>query len=155
MPSLRENTPHKKSERHFVTAVNRIPAMPMPHRITASAVKLKPLRAFLPYHAPRMNGDKYIVVSSQRDPSVSAPKMDDCYMTGVVIRVRQVVKKNEDYVRILVVAESRIRISEIYQTIRSPSVQKERVEKSSKNRSQPVFRSRMSRISQPAPPSTR
>lgn len=62
-----------------------------------------------------MNGDKYIVVSSQRDPSVSAPKMDDCYMTGVIIRVRQVVKKNEDYVRILVVVEQRVRIEDIYE----------------------------------------
>jgi len=62
-----------------------------------------------------MNGDKYIVVSSQRDPSVSAPKMDDCYMTGVIVRVRQVVKKNEDYVRILVVVEQRVRIEDIYE----------------------------------------
>ncbi len=62
-----------------------------------------------------MNGDKYIVVSSQRDPSVSAPKMDDCYMTGVLVRVRQVVKKNEDYVRILVVVEQRVRIEDIYE----------------------------------------
>lgn len=63
-----------------------------------------------------MNGDKYIAVSSQRDPSVSAPKMDDCYMTGVIVRVRQVVKKNEDYVRILVVVEQRIRIEDIYES---------------------------------------
>ena len=62
-----------------------------------------------------MNGDKYIVVSSQRDPSVSDPKMDDCYMTGVIVRVRQVVKKNEDYVRILVVVEQRVRIEDIYE----------------------------------------
>ena len=62
-----------------------------------------------------MNGDKYIVVSSQRDPSVSAPKMDDCYLTGVIVRVRQVVKKNEDYVRILVVVEQRVRLEDIYE----------------------------------------
>ncbi len=61
-----------------------------------------------------MNGDKYIVVSAQRDPSVSDPKLEDCYMTGVVVRVRQVVKKNEDYVRILVVVEQRVRIDDIY-----------------------------------------
>lgn len=61
-----------------------------------------------------MNGDKYIVVSAQRDPSVSNPVMDDCYMTGVLVRVRQVVKKNEDYVRILVVVEQRVRIEDIY-----------------------------------------
>ncbi len=62
-----------------------------------------------------MNGDKYIVVSSQRDPSVSDPKADDCYMTGVIVRVRQVVKKNEDYVRILVVVEQRVRVEDIYE----------------------------------------
>ncbi len=61
-----------------------------------------------------MNGDKYIAVSAQRDPSVSEPRQDDCYMTGVIVRVRQVVKKNEDFVRILVVVEQRIRIEEIY-----------------------------------------
>ena len=61
-----------------------------------------------------MNGDKYIAVSAQRDPSVSEPQKEDCYQTGVIIRVRQVVKKNEDYVRILVVVEQRIRIDEIY-----------------------------------------
>jgi len=62
-----------------------------------------------------MNGDKYIAVSAQRDPSVSEPHQEDCYLTGVIVRVRQVVKKNEDYVRILVVVEQRIRIEEIYQ----------------------------------------
>ncbi len=61
-----------------------------------------------------MNGDKYIAVSAQRDPSVSDPKKEDCYLTGTLIRVRQVVKKNEDYVRILVVIEQRIFIDEIY-----------------------------------------
>ena len=50
-----------------------------------------------------MNGDKYIVVSAQRDPAVNEPKKDDCYLTGVLIKVRQVVKRNDDYVRVLVV----------------------------------------------------
>ena len=62
-----------------------------------------------------MNGDKYIAVSAQRDPSVSEPHQDDCYLTGVIVRVRQVVKRNEDFVRILVVVEQRIRIEEIYE----------------------------------------
>ena len=62
-----------------------------------------------------MNGDKYIAVSAQRDISVNEPKEEDCYMTGCLIRVRQVVKKNEEYVRILVVVESRIRITKIYE----------------------------------------
>ncbi|MBE6039690.1 MAG: endopeptidase La [Clostridiales bacterium] len=61
-----------------------------------------------------MNGDKYIVVSAQRDPAVNEPAKDDCFLTGALIRVRQVVKKNDDFVRILVVVEQRVRIDEIY-----------------------------------------
>ena len=61
-----------------------------------------------------MNGDKYIAVSAQRDVSVNEPSQDDCYLTGCLIKVRQVVKKNDEFVRILVVVENRIRISEIY-----------------------------------------
>ena len=60
-----------------------------------------------------MNGDKYIVVSAQRDVSVNDPRQEDCYLTGCLIRVRQVVKKNDEYVRILVVCEERVRISKI------------------------------------------
>ena len=61
-----------------------------------------------------MNGDKHLVVSAQRDVTVNEPQQEDCYMTGCLIKVRQVVKRNDDYVRILVVAENRVRISEIY-----------------------------------------
>ena len=61
-----------------------------------------------------MNGDKYIVVSAQRDPGVNDPTEEDCYMTGTLIRVKQVVKKNDEYVRILVVVEQRVRISSIF-----------------------------------------
>ncbi|MBQ6623110.1 MAG: endopeptidase La, partial [Mogibacterium sp.] len=61
-----------------------------------------------------MNADKYLVVSAQRDPSVNEPTQDDCYLTGALIRVKQVVKKNDEYVRILVVVEQRVRISSIY-----------------------------------------
>ena len=61
-----------------------------------------------------MNGDKYLAVSAQRDVSVNEPVQDDCYLTGCLIKVRQVVKKNDEFVRILVVVENRIRISEIY-----------------------------------------
>lgn len=61
-----------------------------------------------------MNGDKYLVVSAQRDPAVNEPTQDDCYLTGTLIRVKQVVKKNDEYVRILVVVEQRVRISNIH-----------------------------------------
>ena len=61
-----------------------------------------------------MNADKYIVVSAQRDPAVGDPAQDDCYLTGALIRVKQVVKKNDEYVRILVVVEQRVRIESIF-----------------------------------------
>ena len=61
-----------------------------------------------------MNNNKYLVVSAQRDITVNEPQQEDCYLTGCLVRVRQVVKKNDDYVRVLVVAESRVRISEIH-----------------------------------------
>ena len=62
-----------------------------------------------------MNNDKYVVVSAQRDPAVNEPAQDDCYMTGCLIRIKQVVKRNEEYVRILVVVEQRVRIDSIFE----------------------------------------
>ncbi len=62
-----------------------------------------------------MNSDKYIVVSAQRDPAVNEPVQDDCYMTGALIRVKQVVKRNDEYVRILVIVEQRVRIESIFE----------------------------------------
>ena len=60
-----------------------------------------------------MNGDKYIAVSAQRDITVNDPTQEDCYLTGCLIRVRQVVKRNDEFVRVLVVVENRIRITDI------------------------------------------
>lgn len=61
-----------------------------------------------------MNIDKYIVVSAQRDPGVNDPSQEDCYLTGALIRIKQVVKRNDEYVRILVVVEQRVRIESIF-----------------------------------------
>lgn len=61
-----------------------------------------------------MNGDKYIIVSAQKDTSVLDPNPEDCYTTGVKIRVQSVVKKNDQEERILVIVESRVRISNIH-----------------------------------------
>ena len=63
-----------------------------------------------------MNNDKYVVVSAQRDPAVNEPTEDDCYMTGCLIRIKQVVKRNDEYVRILVVVEQRVRIESIFES---------------------------------------
>ena len=62
-----------------------------------------------------MNGDKHIVVSAQKDTNVADPAASDCYTTGVVIRIQSVVKKNEEFERILVSVVERVRISDIYQ----------------------------------------
>ena len=62
-----------------------------------------------------MNNDKYLIVSTQRDVTVNEPTQSDCYLTGTLIKVRQVVKKNDEFVRILVVVEDRVRISSIYE----------------------------------------
>lgn len=61
-----------------------------------------------------MNGDKYIVVSTQKDANVNAPTMEDCYLTGVLVKIIQVVKKHEEFIRALVSVKSKVRISNIY-----------------------------------------
>ena len=61
-----------------------------------------------------MNEDKYLVVATQKDVSINAPKEEDIYMTGVLIRVKQVVKRHEEYVRVLAECENRVKISAIY-----------------------------------------
>ena len=61
-----------------------------------------------------MNEDKYLVVATQKDISINAPKEEDIYMTGVLIRVKQVVKRHEEYVRVLAECENRVKISAIY-----------------------------------------
>lgn len=61
-----------------------------------------------------MNGDKCLVVSAQRDTNITDPTPDDCYKTGVKLRIQSVVKKNEEYERILVTVGERVRIKDIY-----------------------------------------
>ena len=62
-----------------------------------------------------MNGDKHFVVSAQKDTNVADPSQSDCYLTGVVLRIQSVVKKNEEYERVLVTVVKRVRISDIYE----------------------------------------
>ena len=42
-----------------------------------------------------MNGDRYLVVAAQKDAAVNNPGPEDCYTTGVLIRMKQVVKRHE------------------------------------------------------------
>ncbi len=61
-----------------------------------------------------MNNDKYIVVATQKDTSVNDPVQDDIYLTGVLVKLKQVVKRHEEYVRVLAECERRVRINGIY-----------------------------------------
>lgn len=63
-----------------------------------------------------MNGDRKMVVSAQRDPNVNDPEEEDCYLTGVLVRVRTVRKPSDsaNYVRVHVMCEERVRIQHIY-----------------------------------------
>lgn len=61
-----------------------------------------------------MEEDKACVVATQKDTSINDPSNEDCYHTGVIIRIKQVVKRHENYIRVLAECESRVRIGEIY-----------------------------------------
>lgn len=60
-----------------------------------------------------MNGDKFIVVAAQKDTSINDPKPYEIYDTGVLIRVKQVVKRHEEYVRVLVECKQRVRVFDL------------------------------------------
>ena len=61
-----------------------------------------------------MNGDKYLVVVTQKDTSVNDPDEADCYKTGVLLRLKQVVKRHEEYIRVLADCEQRVRLTGFY-----------------------------------------
>lgn len=61
-----------------------------------------------------MNGDKYLVVATQKDTGINDPTPDDVYKTGVLVKLKQVVKHQGDYVRVLADCESRVHINSIY-----------------------------------------
>lgn len=61
-----------------------------------------------------MSGDKYVAVTTQKDTDVNDPSKDDVYQTGVLIRLKQIVKRHEDYVRVLASCEQRIWVKDIF-----------------------------------------
>lgn len=62
-----------------------------------------------------MNSNKLLAVATQKDPTISDPMLDDCFETGVLLSLKQVVKRHEDYVRVLAEAGKRVSISSIYE----------------------------------------
>lgn len=61
-----------------------------------------------------MNRERLVAVSAQRNPEVNDPSGEDCYLTGVLIRIKQIVRRT-DYVRVLAECGQRIRLENIYE----------------------------------------
>ena len=59
------------------------------------------------------NGDKTLVVATQIDDKVNNPDVDDCYKVGVLIKIKQIVKKSSEYVRVLASCENRVDVTNI------------------------------------------
>ncbi|MBQ6582640.1 MAG: endopeptidase La [Mogibacterium sp.] len=57
-----------------------------------------------------MNDDRYLVAAAQRDTSVNDPHLSDCYEVGVLLKVKQIVKRGEEFIRILAGVEKRVRV---------------------------------------------
>ena len=61
-----------------------------------------------------MNRERLVAVSAQRNPEVNDPSGEDCYLTGVLIRIKQIVRR-KDYIRVLAECGQRIRLEKIYE----------------------------------------
>ncbi len=57
-----------------------------------------------------MNEDQMIFLTSQKDASVSDPKIDDIYSVGVVCKIIQVLKQPDDITRVVVEGQYRAKI---------------------------------------------
>ena len=42
-----------------------------------------------------MNRERLVAVSAQRNPEVNDPCGEDCYLTGVLIRIKQIVRRTD------------------------------------------------------------
>ena len=61
-----------------------------------------------------MEADRYLVVATQKDIEVTNPTEEDCYHVGTLIRIKQVVKNHEEYVRATAQIDERVTIASIY-----------------------------------------
>ncbi|MGD2134487.1 MAG: LON peptidase substrate-binding domain-containing protein, partial [Maricaulaceae bacterium] len=57
-----------------------------------------------------MEGDRKIVLVTQRDPSTDDPEPDDVYNVGVLASVLQLLKLPDGTVKVLVEGETRVRV---------------------------------------------
>ncbi|HKK96449.1 MAG TPA: endopeptidase La [Anaerovoracaceae bacterium] len=59
------------------------------------------------------NDSKTLVVATQIDDKINDPDIDDCYKVGVLIKIKQIVKKSSEYVRVLASCENRVDVTNI------------------------------------------
>ena len=61
-----------------------------------------------------MDNERLVALAAQRDVYVAKPTGRDCYLTGVLVKVKQILRQS-DYIRILVDCIERIRIVNFYE----------------------------------------
>ena len=61
-----------------------------------------------------MNAGRLMVISSQKDIAEDEPDVDNIYRIGTLVKVKQVLRINDETTRILVKGIDRVRISQIY-----------------------------------------
>ena len=63
-----------------------------------------------------MKGDQHLMLVPQKDLTEDAPKEDGLYPIGTVVKVKQVLKTQNENLRVLVTGLCRARIAEMEQT---------------------------------------
>ncbi len=62
-----------------------------------------------------MRAGRVMVMSSQKDISADEPEFDNIHHIGTLVKIKQVVRLNDDTVRVIVKGTDRVHISKIYQ----------------------------------------
>ncbi len=61
-----------------------------------------------------MESERLVAVAAQRDVNISKPTGEDCYLTGVLIKVKQILRQH-DFIRVLAECTQRIRIEKFFE----------------------------------------
>ncbi len=61
-----------------------------------------------------MHSGRLMIMSSQKDISADEPDVDNLYRIGTLVKVKQVLRLNDDTVRVIVKGTDRVRISKVY-----------------------------------------
>lgn len=61
-----------------------------------------------------VHSGRFMIITSQKDVNEEEPSADNVYLVGTLVKIKQVVRINEDTVRILVKGIDRVNISQVY-----------------------------------------